>query len=160
MRLHWFAKVGATLAPRKAFPGLELVDPALTRACLLKLQDEDVGYVRAALNGAFFTQDGIAHINPAESPNCPLCGMPDSVVHRHWECVCTLPLRQAIAADVFVQLEQSPDALRSRGWALLHPMHAKHPTGWLPLGSVSDRFRCLGGHLPVGSVDWAARPPH
>ena len=49
--------------------------------------------------------------------------MPDSVVHRHWECVCTLPLRQAIAEDVFVQLEQSPDALRSRGWALLHPMH-------------------------------------
>ena len=85
-REAWCRQLGEQLETRQGFKGLCSVDAAFTTAKLSKLSPDELGMMRAALNGSFFTNDKLVKTGKASSNTCNWCNGEDSLYHRYWEC--------------------------------------------------------------------------
>ena len=126
LRLQWAWQhfVDAELSHRSSFRGLWNVDVSAVRHVLSGLSADKQALFRLSLTGGFFTADAQTHWTDAD-PVCKWCGAPDSVRHRVWECVYTLPLRQKLAPRARQCLDDLPPALSCHGWAMF-------PSTWKP----------------------------
>ena len=148
LRWSWQFFVDAALSHRPQFRGLWNADCFAVRRVLASLSSDKQALYRLTLTGGFFTADAQSHWTE-EAPTCKWCGSPDSIRHRVWECVHTLPLRKKLAPRASACLEDLPPALSFHGWAMLpstwqaftcallavpttvpHPRVALSPTEW------------------------------
>lgn len=114
-------KIGQECSTRKGFSGLHNVDAQVTSNSQKGLTVDQKGLIRALLTGAFMTADqlqAIAHSLSDTDKTCKFCGEPDSLVHRHWECVCTEASRSRISDEDMRMIQSQPACFRERGWAV------------------------------------------
>lgn len=104
----WVCKIGATVAPREGFHGMEFVSVSLTLPEATLLDGESGGLLRTVLNGTFFTRDKLFHCGTVQSPTCPFCGDKDSIHHRHYVCPQFQECRNKLSSEVFRFLEDAP----------------------------------------------------
>ena len=141
----WQHYVGTVLMPRKDFDGLQCVAPALTKRSLAKLAPDHCGFVRALLDGTHLTSD----MPYCDVDQCPLCGLPDSRHHRHWECVHTATSRQNLTFPAGF-----PECTRERGWAILPRAVVDFRAALLVVPSQLWTFAVSSDQLPFeGCVD-------
>jgi hypothetical protein len=81
----WQQTVGRQWETRKGFDGLRHVCVPLSKPATSYSPDE-LGFLRVAQNGTFFTHDALIHSGVVEDARCKFCSEPDSVFHRHWQC--------------------------------------------------------------------------
>lgn len=114
----WQHHAGRVVSIRHGFNGAHKVDAGNTAKQCKKFSDEEVGIIRSALNGTFFTEDllGKIHGNPESTWVCALCGQQDSIQHRYWECKHTEQSRMQIPPDIQEWLKSSPEVTKHRGW--------------------------------------------
>ena len=112
----WQQMVGRQWESRKGFQGLRFVSPELSKPEPV-LGPEDLGFIRAAQNGTFYTHDALHNAGIVENALCKFCQSQDSVFHRHWACSHTAPSRQLIPPDVLDYIHQAPQCLQEHGWA-------------------------------------------
>jgi len=113
----WQQTVGRQWETRKGFQGLRFVSTELSRPDT-KLAPDELGFLRVAQNGTFYTNDTLMHAGVTDNALCKFCSSPDSVFHRHWECTHTLPSRQLIPESIRDFIMQSPKCLQENGWAV------------------------------------------
>eukprot|EP00435_Cladocopium_sp_Y103_P036870 s2188_g9.t1 len=82
----WAASVGHLLSTRAQFGGLGGVDISCSVHTQCKLSQVELGLLRVAMNGSFFTRDKQFSSGKYVSKQCPWCQEEDSVYHRTWEC--------------------------------------------------------------------------
>lgn len=113
----WLSSVGAEVSRRDGFEGLETCNFPLTVERLSHHSFEEMGLLRVALNGTFFTRDKQIHSGHFLTKECPWCSEPcDSIFHRHWECPHFQASRSLIPTAVFQQLHQLPECTLQHGW--------------------------------------------
>ena len=117
----WQQMVGHQWEHRQGFSGLRNVCARLSRP-EVSLSPDELGFIRIAQTGAFYTHDTLIHAGFADSPTCKFCQLPDSVVHRHWECTVTQASRDLIPRDLQAVIDQSPACLREHGFATEHSL--------------------------------------
>ena len=114
----WQQYAGRSVSSRKGFQGAHKIDAKATMKNCKKFNEEDLGILRSALNGTFFTEDmlGKIHGNPESTWVCALCGQADSIQHRYWECSHTEFSRLIIPQESQEIIGSSPEVCRLRGW--------------------------------------------
>ena len=112
----WICKIGATVAIREGFGGMEFVSPSLTISSVDSECNEAEGLLRTVLNGTFFTRDKQWACGTVSSDLCPFCKQPDSIHHRHYECQHFQSHRDALPKTVFRFLEEAPQCTIQHGW--------------------------------------------
>ena len=112
----WQQTVGRQWETRKGFDGLRHVCVPLSKPATSYSPDE-LGFLRVAQNGTFFTHDALIHSGVVEDARCKFCSEPDSVFHRHWQCRHTEDSRSQIPSEVRQFLMEGPDCLAQHGWA-------------------------------------------
>ena len=112
----WQQSVGHQWETRKGFEGFRKVCVPLSTPSKTFAPDE-LGFLRVAQNGTFFTNDALVHTGVVENNECKFCHQPDSVHHRHWECHHTEESRRLIPSDIREVINQSPACLSEHGWA-------------------------------------------
>ena len=161
----WRQSVGASMAYRRGFKGLQHVDVVTSTQPVPTWTPDEAGLIRALLNGSFFTQDQLQMAKQVDSKACRFCGLDDSLQHRHWECEHTAHLRQGLSKTLLGHVPLWPECTRERGWfveppsfgsfkALLAevPLITHQRTQPVPEKLVMDLF--TDGRLPV------TRPSH
>ena len=112
-----------------------------------KLAPEDQALLRASLNGTFYTADRLKHHEKnKDDPDCHLCtfyGVPDSQIHRHWECPHFSHCRHLTAEQIATVCQ-------------LPPCVAAH--GWMPAPPSFDTFRALCMAIPDEQSDFVYPP--
>ena len=89
----WLQKVGSNVAHRKDCGEIDGIDAELTRVWQ-RFPLGDRSLLLAQVTGVTFTRDCLAHVEGAHVSNaCPLCGEPDSRLHRAKQCVAGADLR-------------------------------------------------------------------
>ena len=61
------------------------------------------------------------HFATAEECRCSMCGRPDSLQHRHWECEGTKWSRDQLTEPTMRKLEALEQCTKQHGWATLPP---------------------------------------
>ena len=112
----WQQMVGGQWEHRKGFQGLRLVSTELSKPESTFASDE-LGFIRVAQNGTFYTHDTLQHAGIVEEASCKFCQLPDSVFHRHWECSHTESSRNLIPANIREYILHAPQCLQEHGWA-------------------------------------------
>ena len=107
---------------RVSFRGFEHVDLFHTRRAYLSLEPYDQGILRKFLHGASFTNAQAKHWSDDGNDRCILCGEPDSVSHRLWECSGTESLRAQLSDETLAAVQSSPAVLIEHGWTLRSPL--------------------------------------
>ncbi len=115
-REAWCRQVGEQLETRQGFKGLCNVDAAFTTAKLSKLSPDELGMMRTALNGSFFTNDKLVKTGKASSNTCNWCNGEDSLYHRYWECPFFHESRLLVPSSVLLAVPNWPPCLAERGW--------------------------------------------
>ena len=113
----WQHHVGRQWESRKGFAGLRKVCVQLSKPASTYAIDE-LGFLRVAQNGTFFTHDSLIHSGVVDSSACKWCGSPDSVFHRHWECQHTQTSRDRVPQSIRENLGNLPACLVEHGWAV------------------------------------------
>ena len=121
MRHSWQIVIGTTVSSRKGFSGLAQVDAQVTKKSFHQLGQEEQALLRVVLNGTFFPNDAIAHMQVDQTPQCSFCQVPDSVHHRHWSCVAFAPHRAELDHEVLETLPFISDCWATRSWATRPP---------------------------------------
>ena len=121
----WHQKVGREWASRKGFSGLQSVDVATSRQSVPDASQEEMGLIRALLNGTFMTQDHFLGAKQVDHDRCKFCQQPDSLEHRHWQCQHTENLRAGLSQDLLNFVDTSPPCTRERGWFVEPPTLSK-----------------------------------
>ena len=98
MQEGWQLQVCRLTSLRKTFQGMETTNAKFTCENLPKTPKER-SLLRTCLNGTFFTANHLKHRDPAADTRCPLCGEPDSLFHRQWECLSLSDARTGISDD-------------------------------------------------------------
>lgn len=95
----------------------------LRNACVVSTMKEfetwnsdEQGVLRCALNGTLYTNDALVHTGKSEDATCKICGAPDSIRHRHWECPFFKDLTDVCTAKLPSPVQQLPDCLTLHGW--------------------------------------------
>lgn len=88
----------------------------------VSLSPDELGFIRTAQTGVFYTQDTLIHAGFTDSTDCKFCSSPDSVEHRHWECPATQSSRDLIPRDIQDMIASTPACLREHGFATEHPL--------------------------------------
>ena len=112
----WQFSVGRQWESRKGFDGLRRVCVPLSKPSHQYAPDE-LGFIRVAQNGTFYTSDTLIHSGLVENTQCKFCSGPDSVFHRHWECSSTKFSRDMIPNEVQAYILRAPSCLAQHGWA-------------------------------------------
>ena len=112
----WQQSVGRQWESRKGFAGLGRVSVLLSKPSKQYATDE-LGFIRVAQNGTFYTNDTLIHSGVVEDTKCKFCSGPDSVFHRHWECQATQCSRDLIPVEVQEYILHSSPCLAEHGWA-------------------------------------------
>ena len=118
LQCGWTFKVAAMVSHRPSFREFFRVDAPATRAGVRKLPNFDQGVVRRHLNGATFANEHAHHWNADGQSLCALCGEPDSLRHRLWECTHSAPLRDNLPSMVLDCLPDLPEVACLHGWTL------------------------------------------
>jgi hypothetical protein len=111
----WHHMTGRKWEFRQGFEGLKYVSVELSRPAT-SLSPDELGFIRVAQNGTFFTHDTLIHSGLVESACCKFCNQEDSVKHRHWECAHTAASRSAIPPAVLTAIGEFPPCLQEHGW--------------------------------------------
>ena len=121
-RLHdaWTVMAGGIMSARRTFGGMQHVDLKLSHGFHTQLAPEELGILRTARNGTFYSRDFQIHAGYAPSTACPFCGQPDSIHHRVWECPEFISHRCKLPSDLQNAWMNFPDCFALRGWSL-HP---------------------------------------
>ena len=82
----WCRRIGEQMDSRDSFQGLRDVDVAFTTANLDRLSPDELGMMRTALNGTFFTNDKLVKMGKSPCSICNWCSPEDSLMHRYWRC--------------------------------------------------------------------------
>ena len=99
---------------------------------------DELGFIRVAQNGTFYTCDTLIHSGLVENTRCKFCSGPDSVFHRHWECSHTQPSRALIPVEVHEYI------LQAHGWAT-------EPEEITKFRMALHQIPCtLGAYVPLG----------
>ena len=112
----WQLMVCTNVSSREGFQGLEFADARLTVAKWNKWDNASQGVLRVALNGTFFTRNKQWVAGHLPNINCPWCGEPDSIHHRHWECAHFQSSRDKLSTQTLRQLHDAPQSLLQHGW--------------------------------------------
>ena len=112
----WQQKVGSEWAARKGLRGLQFVDVPTSTQPVPDASQEEAGLIRALQNGTFMTQDHFLGAKQTDNDACKFCHLPDSLEHRHWQCVHTAWLRKQLSTECQGFIQESPPCTRERGW--------------------------------------------
>lgn len=111
----WHHMTGRRWESRKGFESLRYVSVELSRPDT-SLAPDELGFIRTAQNGTFFTNDSLIHSGVVETECCKFCQQNDSIKHRHWECEHTAASRAAIPLNVLNDILASPPCMQEHGW--------------------------------------------
>ena len=117
----WQLQVGAEMAYRHGFSGLQNVDVRISTSPVEGFSTDEVGLIRALQNGTFMTHDHLYAAKLVDSPTCKFCGGEDSMEHRHWLCPFTEQFRTALPRTTADSVSQMPPCTRERGWMVEDP---------------------------------------
>ena len=96
----WLQKVGSNLTHRKDCSEVRVIDAELSKVWL-KFSSIDRSLLLSQVTGVTFTRDCLAHAVGLQVSNaCPLCGEPDSRLHRAKFCVAGADLRAALLKEL------------------------------------------------------------
>ena len=123
---------------RKSFQGMHLTHAKFTTENLTKVP-RDAALLRAAMNGTFFTGDHLQHRDISADGACALCGRPDSVHHRNWECQSLNAARTSLTASQTDDLLTMMPATTNHGWFQLPE----------PVTAFQLLLRCTHQHSPL-----------
>ena len=112
----WGTRVGNNLSARAEFQGLADVDVACSTHTQISFTQAELGLLRVAMNGSFYTRDKQFSSGKVSSKQCPWCEQEDSVHHRTWECSHFHNERNKIDAPLRHYLQSQPDCTRLHGW--------------------------------------------
>ena len=130
----WQTYVATTAASRKTFQGMQHTSATLTVE-QMPSAPKDRAIMLTALNGTFFTADHLRKRDPEATDECHLCGQPDSIFHRNWECEALAEARSHItAADCQDILAMTP---------------AMYNHGWVPMPESVERLRQMLTEIPI-----------
>ena len=129
----WQYKIACEVSSRKTFEGMHTTNARLTMESDTK-QPRDRAIMRSALNGTFFTANHLRHQADPADTGCKLCGQPDSLFHRNWECKALTKCRAHLSEDEKRDLLAMPPAT--------------HLQGWMPDPAELQTFRQLLDNLP------------
>lgn len=156
----WESYVAGELGRRKHFD-VACFSGQLFYRSLKNRTPRDQGILTTIACGKNITRDALnKYAWAATDANCPLCGQPDSKVHRIFECAGLSSLRRQYAA-MFAWLRQQPDAVFAFGVAedsfdtLLY--RAQHQTEWrAPVIPADDgeRHVCFTDGTCFFPTDW------
>ena len=141
--------VGRKWEFRKGFEGFRFVCPSLSKPSL-GLAADDQGFVRAAQNGTFYTNDQFVISGYVDTDACKFCGLPDSTSHRYWTCAASQPSRDLIDPRVTDALPDLPPCTLQHGWAT-EPESVRDFKSALTL--IPDTCRFTLGDLPRDHLD-------
>lgn len=148
----WFARIGAIVATRAGFQGMEFVNPSLTCHKHSTLDSEDEGLLRVVLNGTFFTRDKVHATGRVFSKQCPFCQEEDSIIHRHYSCAYFQTLRNNVPREVFQVLSEMPDCTIQHGWICSPPELVLFRQALMDLPDLTNDFSCGLPHIPSGVI--------
>eukprot|EP00438_Fugacium_kawagutii_P006137 Skav234012 [mRNA] locus=scaffold3484:101932:106917:+ [translate_table: standard] len=140
------AMVGCRLSRRHGFEGMQDVDAATTQKSLSSLSVEEVGLLRTLHMGTFITADQTGQANriAADHWKCKFCGAPDSLEHRHWQCVHTATMRAELSAEFWTWLHDQPPCTRLRGWATFPEVVGQFQNSLHGIPDRTAEFLCTG----------------
>ena len=148
----WTSVVASQLPHRPSFKHFDKVDVEHTRAAVATYQPTEQGILRRILSGATTTNQHSCYWSSSGTDACTACGQKDSLHHRFWECLATMPHRQAMDQSVLEILPELPEVLTVHGWTLrsglegwfynyLQQLDASVPNASaVPVGTVIDIF--------------------
>ena len=111
----WQQTACQTASMRKSFQGMHMTNAKFTTENLTKIP-KDAALLRAAMNGTFFTGDHLQHRDISADGACALCGAPDSIHHRNWECPCLQNSRTFLSTTQTAEVLQMTPATTNHGW--------------------------------------------
>ena len=112
----WVCKVGALVACREGFQGMEFVSTSLTLPQGMPTDQESGGLLRTVLNGTFFTRDKQYSCGTVASTRCPFCQATDGIIHRHYSCQHFQKERDQLPKHIFTFLDEAPPCTVQHGW--------------------------------------------
>ena len=111
----WQLQVCRNTSTRKTFLGMDQAHARFTCE-QLPPAPRDLALLRTCLNGTFFTADHLKHRDPDADTNCHLCGQPNSVFHRQWECQSLDDARNSLTHEQKEQVTQMSPCTFNHGW--------------------------------------------
>ena len=114
----WPAIMAREVAHRASFAGIQWADLGEVPRLFKVFSPSDQIYLRCAMDGTMYTQQGRHHWQNSDSHLCPWCKSPDSFEHRLWECSEFAEVRGQVPGDVLQALPQYPSCLRLHGWPI------------------------------------------
>ena len=123
----WGKLIGSLICGRDTFEGTQFVDLQLSHRTNSHFKPDEMGLLRAARNGTFFTRDAQVHAHLSPTKTCPFCPAQDGVRHRHLECPAFHDLRLRLTQDVRFAISQMPECVSVRGWMT----ESEHAVGFL-----------------------------
>ena len=115
-QMAWCRRVGEQIDARDSFQGLRDVDAVFTTAKLHALPPDELGMMRTALNGSFFTNDKLVKTGKSPCSVCNWCDAEDSLMHRYWQCPFFQESRSKIPQVILQEVPNWPPCLAERGW--------------------------------------------
>ena len=145
----WHHMVGRKWEFRKGFAGFRFVCPRLSKPAL-GLAADDQGFIRAAQNGTFYTNDQFVISGYVDTDACKFCGQPDSTSHRYWTCAASQPSRDLLNHEVAAAIPDLPPCTLQHGWAT-EPESVRDFKS--ALASIPDGCGLTLGDLPRSHLD-------
>lgn len=145
----WAVHVGGLLQSRLGFDGLSYVDRSVTFGNIKPWSVEQMGILRAGMNGTFYTNDALVHAGHVDSKSCAFCGQPDSNMHRLWECSHFAALRAKIPKSDQALLLAQPSCFHVHGWVLEHMDVKRFRQSLMMIRNESQEECC---NLPEGCL--------
>lgn len=100
LETSWLQKVGSNLTHRKDCGEIQVIDAELSKVWQ-RFPLGDRSLLLSQLTGVTFTRDCLAHAEGVQASNaCPLCGEPDSRLHRAKYCVAGGALRASLLKEL------------------------------------------------------------
>lgn len=167
-RVHsaWTRVVAGRVAHRPTFKAFAQVDRVATRKSVLCLCDYEQGIMRRHLNGSQGDNSVSCKWTSSGSDRCVLCGLPDSMQHRLWECAQAADLRLELEPWVLDVVDDVPEVCRLHGWTLQSPLQEDWRRYLLSLSSgVPKPLGVMPQHVIVdlftdGSCLWPSEPAY
>ena len=157
----WCRHVGRIISARPGFEGMATVDVHASVAHLRDLPEMDQGVLRVALNGTFYTNDSLKHIQQTECDACGFCGAADGIMHRNWNCPFFASARTHCSEADLDALESGPPCLALHGWVQEARAHKPFLQALGELPDTIHRYEPCTVTAPVIDlfVDGACRDP-
>ena len=112
----WPAIMAREVSHRVSFEGIQWADLGEVHKLFRAFTPSDQIYLRCAMDGTMYTQQGKHHWLASDSHLCPWCNQPDSFEHRLWKCSGFVELRNQVPIEVLREVAQFPSCLRNHGW--------------------------------------------